>query len=504
MPVSDLDRLDAGAAFERYLLGGDLSNIATCKAAMRHSAIELALDYAHAGLFDEAINLLAESPSDDPMALVYLGWCYCQNGDEARALSAFRAAAQMPRDYCFPNRIECIAALETAMRLNPDDARAPYYLGNFWYAHRQYEEAIRCWEKALKLDEGNPTAHRNLGLALMNKRADCERALHHYERAFALDQSDARILFELDQLYVKIGRSPSERLAFLQQHRACVDRRDDLTIELATLHNLLGHPQEALDIIMSRVFHPWEGGEGVVTGQYVTSLIQMAREHIRHGEYDRAIVYLTRARSYPHNLGEGKLLTVPENDVFYFLGLAYELRGDSTTAGQFYEAASRGSFEPASPRYYNDQPPESVFYQGLALEKLDQRELARTIFQRLIEYGEAHLHDEVTMDYFAVSLPNFLVFEDDLAQRNHIHCLYLIALGHLGLGDHDMRQSAISMTSWRAIPIIWARLCIVKSMRRNLPQTWKSESEGGTIGETGKRKWSASRLSRGGTESASC
>ncbi len=431
---SDLDRLDAGSAYERFLLGGDLSYRDLLRGKV-HSAIELALDYAHAGLFDEAINLLAESPSDDPMALVYRGWCYDQNGDEGRARSAFRAAAEMPRDYCFPNRIECIAALETAMRLNPDDANAPYYLGNFWYAHRQYEDAIRCWEKALELDEGNPTAHRNLGLALMNKRADCERALHHYERAFALDQSDARILFELDQLYVKIGKSPSERLAFLQQHRACVDRRDDLTIELATLHNLLGHPQEALDIIMSRVFHPWEGGEGKVTGQYVTSLIQMAREHIRHGEYDRAIVYLTRARSYPHILGEGKLLTVPENDVFYFLGLAYELRGDSTTAGQFYEAASRGSFEPASPRYYNDQPPESVFYQGLALEKLDQRELARTIFQRLVEYGEEHLHEEVTMDYFAVSLPNFLVFEDDLTLRNHIHCLYLIALGHLGLGD---------------------------------------------------------------------
>ena len=73
----------------------------------------------------------------------------------------------------------------------------------------------------------------------------------------------------------------------------------------------------------------------------------------------------------------------------------------------------------------------------MAQEKLDQRELARTIFQRLVEYGEEHLHDEVTMDYFAVSLPNFLVFEDDLSRRNHIHCLYLIALGHLGLGDHQ-------------------------------------------------------------------
>ena len=378
-----------------------------------------------------------EAPAEDPMALYYRGWCCDLNGEAELALSAFADAARMPPDYCFPNRLECIAALTTAMRLKPGDARAPHYLGNFWYARRQYEDAILFWEKSLDLDDTQATAHRNLGLALMNKRGDSEGALHHYQRAFALDASDARVLFELDQLYAKIGKTPAERLAFLRQHQACVDQRDDLTIEMAMLLNLLGRPAEALDIIVNRVFHPWEGGEGKVTGQYVTSLIQMAREHCLRGEHDRAIVCLTRARSYPHNLGEGKLLTVPENDVFYYLGLAYELRGDATTARQYYEAASKGSFEPASPKYYNDQPPESIYYQGMAWEKLGQRDLARSIFQRLIEYGEAHLHDEVTMDYFAVSLPNFLVFEDNLSQRNHIHCLYLIALGHLGLGDHE-------------------------------------------------------------------
>lgn len=174
----------------------------------------------------------------------------------------------------------------------------------------------------------------------------------------------------------------------------------------------------------------------MVTRQYVASLIQLAREHIRLGEHDRAIACLTRARKYPPNLGEGKLLTVPENDVLYYLGLARELQGDLDCAQRHYEAAARGAFEPASPKYYNDQPPESIYYQGRARVKLNQHDLARSIFQRLIEYGEAHLHDEVTMDYFAVSLPDFLVFEDDLTRRNHIHCLYLIALGQLGLGDH--------------------------------------------------------------------
>ncbi len=434
-----LDRLDFGAAYELYLLTGD-SEYRELMGGRAQNYIELALDYAHAGLFDDALDLLAEAAADDTMAMYYLAWCYEQQGDDASAISAFDDAAEMPPDYCFPNRIECIAALETAMRLNPEDARAPYYLGNFWYANRQYDDAIDCWEKALSLDDTQATAHRNLGLALMNKRGDSERALQHYERAFALDESDARVLYELDQLTVKIGKRPAERLAFLQGHQACVDRRDDLTIEMATLLNLLGRPAEALDIIMNRVFHPWEGGEGKVTGQYVTSLIQMAREHIRHGEYDRAIVCLTRARSYPHNLGEGKLLTVPENDVFYHLGLAYELRGDAATARQYYEAASRGSFEPASPRYYNDQPPESIFYQGLAQGKLGEHDLARSIFERMAAYGQEHLHEEVTMDYFAVSLPNFLVFDDDLSLRNQIHCMYLMALGHLGLGDHETAE----------------------------------------------------------------
>ena len=41
------------------------------------------------------------------------------------------------------------------------------------------------------------------------------------------------------------------------------------------------------------------------------------------------------------------------------------------------------------------------------------------------------------MDYFAVSLPDFLVFEDDLNRRNQVHCHYMMALGYLGLEDYQ-------------------------------------------------------------------
>ena len=44
------------------------------------------------------------------------------------------------------------------------------------------------------------------------------------------------------------------------------------------------------------------------------------------------------------------------------------------------------------------------------------------------------------MDYFAVSLPTFLVFDEDLNERNRVHCHYMIALGHLGLGQADVAR----------------------------------------------------------------
>jgi hypothetical protein len=79
-----------------------------------------------------------------------------------------------------------------------------------------------------------------------------------------------------------------------------------------------------------------------------------------------------------------------------------------------------------------------IYYQGLALLKLGQTAQAEAVFQNLIRYGQKHINDDVQMDYFAVSLPDFLVFDEDLNLRNQINCHYLLGLGHLGLGDFDL------------------------------------------------------------------
>ena len=92
--------------------------------------------------------------------------------------------------------------------------------------------------------------------------------------------------------------------------------------------------------------------------------------------------------------------------------------------------------------YYNDQPADMIYYQGLAREKLNRPVEAKARFNKLLDYGEQHIFDVMRVSYFAVSLPDFLIFDDDLNKRNQAHCYYLIGLANLGLGNMDAAAKA--------------------------------------------------------------
>ncbi|HUP13956.1 MAG TPA: hypothetical protein VM187_17165, partial [Niastella sp.] len=297
--------------------------------------------------------------------------------------------------------------------------------------------AINSWELSVERDATFPTAFRNLGIAYFNKRNDENKALRCYETAFALDKTDARVLMELDQLYKRLNKAPKERLAFLEQHSAVVDQRDDLYLERAALHNIIGEHERAYELIMQRQFHPWEGGEGKVSGQYIYSLVAMAYKQISLKQYEKAIPFLEQAQVYPTGLGEGKLHGAQENDIYYWLGVSYAGVGNNEKAKYFLQKATQGLSEPAAAMFYNDQQPDKIFYQGLAWDLLGEKEKANQIFSKLVEYGKAHLQDDVKIDYFAVSLPNLLIFEDDLNIRNQTHCYYMMGLGYVGLNKPE-------------------------------------------------------------------
>jgi tetratricopeptide (TPR) repeat protein len=402
-----------------------------------HNFIEYSLDYAAAGLYDEATELLSFVLQSDTSPLVYYYLAYW-NQKLGKPCEEYLEKAKHADSYlCFPNRLEDILVLKYALEANASDAKAPYYLGNLFYDKRQYQDAIDCWELSLQRDANFPTVYRNLAIAYFNKLQQVDKALEFFEKAFQLDPSDARLLMELDQLYKRLNIEPAKRLAFLESNLNKALERDDVYVERASLYNFLDQYEQAYNLIMSRQFHPWEGGEGKVSSQYMISLVEMAKINILDGKYNEAIKQLEEAQFYPHNLGEGKLYGAQENDIHYWLGCAYEKLGQHELAKEYWMKATVGLSEPGAAIFYNDQQPDKIFYQGLAWAKLSEPLKAESIFKNLVEYGEEHKNDEIALDYFAVSLPNLLIFDDDLSLRNKVHCLYISGLGLLGLNKAD-------------------------------------------------------------------
>lgn len=402
-----------------------------------------ARDYAEFGAYSEAENLLETCTGRNPMLYYYRAFYRSRQGKEAVQL--LEQAEQSSPDYCFPNKLEDIPVLSYAISRGCS-RRAPYYLGCLFYDRLQWQQAEKLWMTAEQADPEFPTVHRNLALVLYNKKKDGVRAKEQMEQAFLLNPDDERIFLELDQLCRKLGESFEERLKKFEQHRELAERRDDLYLEYLTLLNLCGFHREALQGLLTHHFHPWEGGEGKVTAEYRLARIALAREMEKEGRYQEAEEMLQAALVYPENLGEGKLEGEKDNDIWYLLGRLKLKQGRKEEAVVCFEKATPGTDEPAGVMYYNDQPADRILYQGLAWQALGDIRKARARFYRLLDYGERHMEDEGKIGYFAVSLPDFLIFEEDYTRKNKAHCWYLMALANLGLGKTERARECLDRT----------------------------------------------------------
>jgi len=457
-----IDKLDFGARSELYFIKekiGETKAAAELKEEMidvlrndEHNFLELAVDYGTVFLYQEAVDILEIylSNVEDtesavyPMLYYYLADYCLKIGNKIKAEAYLEKAAAADSDYCFPNKLTSINVMQSAINKNPKDSKAPYYLANLFYDKKQYQKAVKLWEESIKIDGSFPTAHRNLALAYYNKLANKDKSKKHLEKAYKLNPKDSRVLFELDQLYKKLGFSNQRRKEFLADKFEVVKERDDLYTEYITLENNLGHYKKALDLLAKRNFHPWEGGEGKVTSQYKFANLELAKEKIKSGEYQKALDLINAARTYPKNLGEGKLPIAKENELDYYTASVYKKLGQAAQAEKYFKKAAAGSEAMSDTLYYNDQPAHMIFYQGLALRELGQEKEAKSKFNALYDYGEKHFFDQVEIDYFAVSLPDFLVFDADLEEKNKIHCKYLMGLSLIAKGRDKEAETLFS------------------------------------------------------------
>ena len=425
-------------------------------------ALDAAYDLIEMGQQGEAKELLEQylergaraAGESDLMVKYVLEWLGRQQaynskvgrGLRPRRQQAYNGKDESP-DWFFPSRLWDYRVLRDLWAWGDRSRNVAYGLGNFLYDRKRHEEALAMWKAAVKADPSFATAWRNLGVALWNVRRDAKGAMSAYRKAMKADPTDARLVAEYDQLCEKCKVLSAVRLKFLEGKAALVATRDDATVQYVTCLNDVGRHEDALKVLASRRFHPWEGGEGKVLAQYTrahlalgwAAVMRLAGDGSPHqrrlaedgSPYQIALEHAEKAFDTPENLGEAYHLLQAKADVNYLKGLALRGLGRETEAKAAFTAAAdeAGDFQSMAVTEYS----ELSYGRGLALAALGRKNEAKALFKGMKAFAEKGLKTPFKIDYFATSLPLLLIFDDDLETVKNERMRKLAALAEEGL-----------------------------------------------------------------------
>ena len=419
-----------------------------------NSYLELAVDYGNCGLWDEAIQILQrligknlENVSTYPLLYYYTAFGYEQKGDQDNAAKYYKLASEMPSDYGFPYQLEMIQVLNSAMAHNPKDAMAPYYLGNLLYDF-QPEEATRLWEKSRDLGTDNPTVYRNLGLAYDKKGGHVAQSMQYYEKAVAMNPSDSRVIYELEDVYKTAQEPLQKRLELLQKYHDTIVKSGYLPpLEREVeIYVSMGQYEKALAMMQPYHFKRWEGGSNVYTSYVDANLLQGVAYRDTQ-QFDKALANFKAAGEFPLRMEAAKPWTDSRiGEVLCYTASLYETMGESKKAKQAYaevlkERLSKGWDIPH-------------YYRGYALKKLGQTAEAKSIFEGLAETGQRRLEaieSTTGMDFFAK-------FGDRMTKETRkATAHYLIGLGKLGLDQTEEARAEFEKAAALDINHVWSR-----------------------------------------------
>lgn len=422
--------------------------------------LDVAIELAGVGEHEAALACLAEAegrevhrpagqPAVRPLLAYHRAHVLRLAGRAAEAATERARARTIDATWCFPGRLADAAVLREAADADPGDARARSLLGHWTYAAGRRADALALWRQAVALDPDDAVAWRNIGLAAVNHERDLAAAREAYDRACAVAHGDARLLYERDQLAALTGTSPADRLDALMvsdDHAAAAGQgskvaarawpsdgggdgrlaaldRDDLAVE--TLHLMIteGRADQAVTILGRRRLHPWEGGEGQALLAWDRAHTRLALDALADARARDAVGHVRAALAPPRSLGEARHPLASTAYLHLLLGDALVAAGDPDDDAWATAAAQRGDFVEMSTQEHGEQ----TFWTVLALRRTGQDAAAAELTASLLAYRDRYAAEVPRVDYFATSLPDLLLFEEDPLRARDRRVLFLDA-----------------------------------------------------------------------------
>jgi tetratricopeptide (TPR) repeat protein len=458
------DPLDVRSMTERWLISKDPAvgkALASTMNAHPATAQETAAEYFRTAFWQDGTDALLQmtaAASDkskvDAMVYYYLAYFANQLKQPQKASEYYKLAMNASPDYVFPFQNEAIDVLREAMKANPRDARAPYYLGNLLYDW-QPEEAAKLWESASALDPTFAVVHRNLATAYTHQKSgiDLNKAIAALEKAVSQDRKYPLHFTELDELYEQAGTPIEKRLPLFEKNRDVVASRDDSENRAIALKIAAGQYDEAIKMMTGRPFAIVEGANLNTAEHWTNAHIYRSQAHIAAKRYKDALADLRTAVTIPSNLpsglGFGEGGGARTSEVAYWTAVAYEQMGDSAKATESWKQASM-PIQASTTALANAA---QSYYRGLSLQKLGRNDEARALFQSLVDAG-----------LNAIRQPPPAATGDRRSRRTQVsprtvlaRAHFAAALGYLGLNDHDKARTELKAALDASPDLVGAR-----------------------------------------------
>src|SRR5688572_10686644 len=139
------------------------------------------------------------------------------NADRSQAKELVEKGKQLYRD---DQDTEAVAALEQAVKLDPELAEAHFRLalgyeavGKGEEAEAEYKKSVEAYKKHLDANPDDAEAHYNLGQSYANL-ANYSEAIREYRQATRLKENDADMYYDLGVAHTKLAQYDAAAAAF--------------------------------------------------------------------------------------------------------------------------------------------------------------------------------------------------------------------------------------------------------------------------------------------------
>lgn len=448
--ISDADPLDFRLRNEYYLIAkeeGDHEKarelISLLNSEMRdysENYLELAVGYINDGLLEEAEDALQRFQGKNPMFDYYLGYVYEKMGSKELASKHFKSAAVHAVDYIFPHRLESVEILKTALKNNPNDGKAYYYIGNILY-DKQPGYAIENWENAVKHDPTLAVAYRNLGWGYYHHFGDGLKAIPYYEKAIALNKNEAIYYAELDELYEKSNAPFDKRLKLFAGNSEVMKKRDETFIRQAEVYTIAGQPDKAVELFNGVEF-AYREGSSRVRDVIIDAHLMLGGNYYEEKNFEKALNHFLEARVPEEEAGSSRYGN-RELQVHYYIGLAYEALGNLTMSNDFYKLADGDDGSSTTTMM--------SYYQGLSYVKLGENAKAKKVFESMIEDANKQLQGTRVSEVG-------VIFGQREAENTRMSQFYTLrGLGYKGLGKIKQANKDLEKAVELSYSNLWAK-----------------------------------------------